>query len=203
MLSTRPLDTDGRALTKTPERALLKSRTTALQENAILHTTRPVSRSRPSTRRFGDITPFPNHTNPNHPEPHPSSTRKHPRALRQSCETPVATDHHWDVSDVSVDVPAVSARPIEEAVAEEVHGDVEHVVWAVVALACSCPVDDAPAPVVKFIGADVDSSAFEEDDMYSPFANFVPLSKSHPMCVLSCRECFSSCYERSVSSYGK
>ncbi|KAH7926959.1 hypothetical protein BV22DRAFT_1032296 [Leucogyrophana mollusca] len=229
MLSTRPLDVERRALTKTPGRALIKSRT-ALQENAVLHTTRPVSKllpahtpyafapkqqplgdkthipgekSRPATRPLGDKTPFPNRTNANHPEPRPSSTRKHPRAPRQSFETPVTAGHHWDVSDISIDAPAVGSGPIEEAAGEEDYGDVEYmppkvleipyapmfdlpdykqVGRTMLALTRSYPVDDSPAPVVEFTETDVDFFAFEglvlpelEDD--SPFANFAPLSK--------------------------
>ncbi|KAH7919786.1 hypothetical protein BV22DRAFT_1133577 [Leucogyrophana mollusca] len=231
MLSTRPLDVDRRALTKTPGRALLKSRS-ALQENAVLHTTRPISKllpahtpyafapkqpppgdkthvpgekSRPAARPLGDKTPFPNRTNLNF-EPRPSSTRKHPRGPRQSFETPVTAGYHWDVSDISIDAPAVGGGPIEEALAVEDYGDVEYmppkvleipyapmfdlpdyknVGRTMVALAHSYPVDDTPAPVVGFTDADVDFFAFEGlvlpelgDD--NPFANFVPLSKPTP-----------------------
>ncbi|KAH7920116.1 hypothetical protein BV22DRAFT_1199139 [Leucogyrophana mollusca] len=139
---------------------------------------------RPVTRPIGDKTSFPNRTNISNPEPQPSSTRKHPRVPRQSSETPVTAGHHWDASDISVDVRAVGGGPIEQAgPTKEDYGDVlkymppkvpeipcasmydipdyKHVGRMMVELARLHPVNDALVPVTEFIDAHVDFLAFE------------------------------------------
>ncbi|KAF9241780.1 hypothetical protein BU15DRAFT_73128 [Melanogaster broomeanus] len=164
-----PLDADRRITTKTPGRALVKSRN-ALQENELRNVpmtvvgkgkrvvqntplqlkTQQIDRvlkdppgkhvgasklkGTPAVRPLGDKTPFPNRT-ANHATLHvtgtkiskpallegslrPSSARKHvrlPRSASKSFETPVTGGHHWDVSDIDIEVDtAVANKSIEE-----------------------------------------------------------------------------------------
>ncbi|KAF8836886.1 hypothetical protein BDN67DRAFT_886505, partial [Paxillus ammoniavirescens] len=172
-----PLDADRRNLTKTPGRALVKSRN-VLQENALrnppmtvigkgkkivqntpfqlktLQTDRVLKdlpgkqvgpsklKDTPAARPLGDKTPFPNRTANQQTLPaagtklskpallegslRPSSARKNvrlPRSASKSFETPVTGGHHWDVSDIDIEVDtAVANQPIEE----EYHGEIEY-----------------------------------------------------------------------------
>ncbi|KIK79598.1 hypothetical protein PAXRUDRAFT_834019 [Paxillus rubicundulus Ve08.2h10] len=169
-------DVDRRNLTRTPGRALVKSRN-ALQENALrdppitvvgkgkkvvqntpfqpktLQTDRVLKdlpgkqvgpsklKDTPAVRPLGDKTPFPNHTSNQlqtagtkiskpallEASLRPSSARKNvrlPRNASKSFETPVTGGHHWDVSDIDIEVDtAVANKSIEE----EDHGEIEYI----------------------------------------------------------------------------
>ncbi|KAF9227107.1 hypothetical protein BS17DRAFT_446179 [Gyrodon lividus] len=265
MLSTwpagLPLDADRRNLTKTPGRALGKSRN-ALQENALRNVPMTVIgkgskvvvqntpfqlktqhrvlkhppgnqvgpsklKDTPAVRPLGDKTPFPNRTATNQAilpvagakisKPallegslRPSSARKHvrlPGSASKSFETPVTGGHHWDVSDIDIEVDTAAVNKSIEA---EDYGEIEYmppkvdeipyeppfempnyreVGETLMALIRSCAVEDDPPTIadVSFTTHESENNFFApptlpqralEDD--SPFAQVKPESKAGP-----------------------
>ncbi|KIJ08425.1 hypothetical protein PAXINDRAFT_88851 [Paxillus involutus ATCC 200175] len=96
----------------------------------------------PALRPLGDKTPFPNRTANQQTLPtagtkiskpallegslRPSSARKNvrlPRSASKSFETPVTGGHHWDVSDIDIEVDTAVAN---QSIEEEDHGEIEY-----------------------------------------------------------------------------
>ncbi|KIJ68020.1 hypothetical protein HYDPIDRAFT_25469 [Hydnomerulius pinastri MD-312] len=98
-------------------------------------------RDTPAVRPLGNRTPFPNRTaiqvtlgtGAKIAKPallegslRPSSARKHvrlPRSASKSFETPVTGGHHWDVSDVDIEVGTAA---VNQSIEEEDYGEIEY-----------------------------------------------------------------------------
>ncbi|KAH7913238.1 hypothetical protein BJ138DRAFT_1146452 [Hygrophoropsis aurantiaca] len=205
MLSTRPLDAiDRRApiATKTPGRALLKSRT-ALQENAHAYTVRQpgkilaqqtpfafASKSQKvaekphqvvtdKARPLGDKTPFPNRVNIL--EPRPSSTRKHIRAprLSQGLETvqrPAQTFETPVTAGHHWDVSDIDIAPEvvngDQSIQEDDHDEIEYMPPKMPEIPYAPPFD---MPDYKQVGRTILSiiHSYPADDTVGPVNEFI------------------------------